>query len=551
MEEQSVSHPVEKEERRMRNRSRPNYSDRRRAIRYEASFPAQIIVGKGKDEKVYQATVTDISDGGLYIDSADVPTTEERFKIKFRVPDGSMPEEYIHGHIETEVEVRRLSLDKGMGVQFKEPLSKTLARKSWSAFKFGSTAFLVLSFLLILFIKYNNLYFFWFDVPVFFYSLLVGSYLLSRFLFASFYRPAKAPDELPALSVVVPAHNEEHHIERTIQQLMESDYPADKLQVIVVDDGSDDGTLSSIQEARKKYPGTIVITYEQARGKRQALAAGFRLATGDFIAFTDSDSFVKPDALRQIMGRFMDPEVAAVTGHCDVENIWTNMLTKMQAVRYYISFRVIKAAESVFGCVTCLSGPLAVYRRERLEEVFEEWLNQKFLGRETTFGDDRALTNALLRRHYKVVYESSAKLTTMVPENWKTFMNQQLRWKRSWFRESLIACKFMWQKEPLMSLSFYLGFLLPMLAPIVVLRALIYTPIFEQMPPITYISGVLVMSIMLSSTYMFVKRSRLWIYGIHFCFFYMFVLVWQVPWAVITCAKNEWGTRTSEELREI
>lgn len=544
-----TSYPVEKAEaRRLRARSRPGYRDRRWHQRYEASFPVDIIVGSGKEEKVYHARAQDISNGGLMLESDEIPPSE-RVRLRFKIPEGTMPEEYIHGQIETDAEVRRVDEGRGtFGVQFDETLGHRFARGAWSLMRMSSVTLMLIAITLILFIKYQNLYFFWFDVPVFLYSLLVGSFLLSRFLFASFYRPVQDRGYRPTISVIVPAHNEEEHIGRTIRQIMESEYPVEKLQLIVVDDGSQDQTLEAIKRTREDYPETIAIHLSEAQGKRHALATGVEVATGEILVFTDSDSFVKPEALKQLVQRFTDPRVAAVTGHCEVENIWTNMLTKMQAVRYYVAFRIMKAAESVFGCVTCLSGPLSAYRREPLMEIMEDWLHQTFLGRMTTFGDDRSLTNNLLKRGYRVHYESSALLSTMVPEDFGVFMKQQMRWKRSWFRESLLASLFMWRKEPLMALSFYLGFLLPLFAPVIVLRALVYTPVFEQLPPFTYVFGVLLMSAMLSSVYLFVKRSRLWVYGIHFCFFYMFVLVWQIPWAVLTCSENKWGTRSRDVL---
>jgi hyaluronan synthase len=215
----------------------------------------------------------------------------------------------------------------------------------------------------------------------------------------------------------------------------------------------------------------------------------------------------------------------------------------MQTVRYFIAFRVMKAAESVFDCISCLSGPISAYRREALQTIMPEWLNQRFMGRPATFGDDRSLTNSLLRRGCKVVYESKARVTTLVPEKHIEFLKQQIRWKRSWFRECLIASAFMWRKEPLMALSFYLGFLLPLMGPAIVLRALIYVPLVQRTSPLMYILGITLMSALMSSTYLLYKRSRLWLYGTIFCFYYMFILVWQTPWAVLTCWRNEWVTR--------
>lgn len=548
MDEPKLSFPHAQPDRRLRSKSRPDYSDRRKATRYDAQFPVEIHVGSGERKTIYHAIAHDVSDGGLLLEAQDIPATEQRFRLAFRLPDGSMPEEFLHSAVEVNGEVRHRTGENGtmLGVAFEQPLSRRLAQKTWNYLRWASLAFLFIAISMILLIKYENLYFFWFDVPVFTYSLLVGGYLLSRFLFAAFYRTSEPRTETPSLTVICPVFNEEQHIERTIAQLMESSYPADKLQAIVINDGSTDGTLARIEKAREKYPDVILVNFEKSRGKRNALAAGIRMATGDVVVFIDSDSFLEPDALRNITRRFADPEVSAVTGHCDVENQWTNLLTKMQAVRYYTAFRVMKAAESVFDSVTCLSGPLAAYRQPVLMEVLHEWVTQKFLGKPATYGDDRSLTNSLLRRGHKVVYESTARVTTFVPEDHRTFLRQQMRWKRSWFRESLRAAAFMWKKQPLMAVSFYLGFLLPIVAPAIVLRALVYIPVFQQGSPLVYIGGVFLMSSLLSSTYLLMRRSRLWIYGIAFCFYYMFVLVWQLPWAILTSMRSEWGTRGGE-----
>ncbi len=107
--------------------------------------------------------------------------------------------------------------------------------------------------------------------------------------------------------------------------------------------------------------------------------------------------------------------VAAVTGQADVQNPGTNLLTRLQQVRYFAAFRVIKAAESRYGAVTCASGCFSAYRRSDLLHVLPEWENQRFLGQEATFGDDRALTNALLRRGLQVRYQSTAVSATLVP----------------------------------------------------------------------------------------------------------------------------------------
>jgi hyaluronan synthase len=148
--------------------------------------------------------------------------------------------------------------------------------------------------------------------------------------------------------------------------------------------------------------------------------------------------------------------VGGVSGRTDVANTYTNSLTKMQAVRYYIAFRIMKASEGLFNSVTCLSGPLSCYRKDLVLKYSDAWLNQKFLGQKATFGDDRSMTNFILR-HNRCDYQDTAVCKTIVPRDYNVFLKQQMRWKRSWLRESVIASLFMWKKEPFMSLCFLYG----------------------------------------------------------------------------------------------
>jgi hyaluronan synthase len=96
------------------------------------------------------------------------------------------------------------------------------------------------------------------------------------------------------------------------------------------------------------------------------MAAGIRATSAEVVAFVDSDSVLEPDALRRLVQAFAHPRVGAVCGHADVLNVGEIWLTKMHAVRYFVAFRIVKAAESVFGAVTCCSGCCSAYRRDAI-----------------------------------------------------------------------------------------------------------------------------------------------------------------------------------------
>ena len=393
-------------------------------------------------------------------------------------------------------------------------------------------------------LRWENVDFYWYRPFLNAYSIGVASFILSRFVIALFYRCPKDVGLEPTVSIIITAFNEEDAIWRTVACCYAADYASQKLEVIVVDDGSTDGTVAELRRAQQQWPGLVVEIFERNKGKREAMAAGARIATGEILLYVDSDSFVRRDGIRKMVQGFADPTVAAISGHTDVANARVNALTRMQDVRYYVAFRVMKAAESVFGAVTCCPGCFSAYRRTCMLEVLEPWLKQRFLGVQATFGDDRSLTNFLLRK-YRVIYVADAVCTTIVPEHHMRFLKQQLRWKKSWLRECLIAATFMWKKHPFAALSFYAQLCFPIIAPILVLRAFVWLPFvvgdFYSMA--IYSFGVLMIGMIFSSYYLFWKADGMWIYGAHFTIYYMFVLIWQMPYAIATSRDNRWGTR--------
>jgi hyaluronan synthase len=380
------------------------------------------------------------------------------------------------------------------------------------------------------------------------YGLVVCVYIVSRFGLSLCYRPAKDAGLEPHVAIVMPGFNEQDAIAASLRSLLALDYPAAKLEIVAVNDGSTDHTLREMRAVAKASDGRVqVIDLGTNQGKRAAMAAGIRATEADIIAFVDSDSVLEPDALRILVQGFAEERVGAICGHADVLNLRENWLTKMQAVRYFVAFRVVKAAESVFSTVTCCSGCFSAYRREAIMPHLDWWENQTFLGKPSTFGDDRSLTNCVLR-DWKVRYESRAVSHTLVPDAFKQFMTQQLRWKRSWTRESLIVGSFIWRRHPIAALSIYVGMILPVIAPIIAVRAALVLPFVHGAgAPLTYLLGVYAMAIAYGLYYAARKPryDSMWIYGVVFCFFYLFFLLWQTYWAIATARSSSWGTRPS------
>lgn len=486
-----------------------------------------------------------------------------RIVLKFKVLPGSMPEGY-EMKVKIKAKYIRTKVDNDevyIGVKFDRTLREAKDRIKGKYTILISSLLLAFITLFIIFMRIESVLYFKFNRWMYLYSIITASFLLSRYIWGAMYRPVEVDREYtPGVSILIPCFNEEQWIQQTILSCINQDYPIDKLEVIVIDDCSNDKSVEKIKEIvdrlfkederykvkeRLKY-----IVQDQNAGKREALAVGAKVAKHELLVFVDSDSFLAPNAIRNLVQPFKDPKMGGVAGRTDVANTYTNVLTKMQSVRYYIAFRIMKAAEARFDTVTCLSGPLACYRRDIVVDNTEAWLNQSFLGQKATFGDDRAMTNFVLSKN-RTGYQDTAICSTVVPNKYKVFLKQQMRWKRSWLRESLIAGTFMWRKEPFAAVTFYMGLLVPILAPIIVVYNLIIVPFTYNIFPTTFVVGLLMMAMLMSITQLRLRKSTTWLFGLVFCLFYEAVLLWQMPIAWVTFWKSTWGTRmTPSDIEE-
>ena len=529
-------------------------------MRYITDYNVEIIRKKEK----YSAKSINTSASGMLVEILD---KEPQFSIgeecwlKFKISPGSMPEGFewkvkMKGKV---VRVENSTEEKGQAVafQYEETLIEYFNRRRWRYSVSFSSMLIFIVVATIMLMRAENILYFKYNKFLYLYSIIAAVFLLSRYLFGALYREVPInPDFTPGVSIIIPCFNEEEWIGKTILSCMNQYYPIDNLEVIVVDDCSNDNSVQKINETVEKLlkegerfktsERLKVIVQEKNKGKREALVAGAEIAKHELVVFVDSDSFLEPMAIKNLVQPFQDPKMGGVTGRTDVENKYTNMLTKMQAVRYYVAFRIMKAAESYFDSVTCLSGPISCYRKDLVLKHKEDWLNQKFLGHPATFGDDRSMTNFILRTH-RTSYQDTAICSTIVPSSQKVFLKQQMRWKRSWLRESLIAAKFIWKKEPFMSLFFYMGLIVPIAAPIIVVYNLIIVPITQSIFPTTFLMGLLLMALLMSFVDLFFRRSSIWIFGLVFCIYYESILLWQMPVAWVTFWKSTWGTRMTPQ----
>ena len=160
----------------------------------------------------------------------------------------------------------------------------------------------------------------------------------------------------------------------------------------------------------------------------------------------DSDTVWAPDALREMLRPFADPRVGGVTPRQAIFDVGDNPVRRladwMEDIRYHLTV----PAQSVFGQVGCLAGRTIAYRRTAFEPAVERLVRQTVLGVPQHVGDDRVLTNELLRNGWRTVYQSTALVETDAPSDWRTFWRQQLRWGRSSQRETLLSLRWLWRR---------------------------------------------------------------------------------------------------------
>lgn len=366
------------------------------------------------------------------------------------------------------------------------------------------------------------------------------------------YKPiaSVSDEELPTCTVIVPAYNEGKQVWETLKSLANSDYPAEKLQLLAIDDGSKDDTWHWMQQAKKDLGDRVTIFQQpKNKGKRHALYRGFNIGTGDVFVTVDSDSVVNEDTLRNLVSPFiLDEKCGAVAGNIRVLNNKKALLPKMLDVSFVLSFEFVRSAESSLNSVLCTPGALAAYRRSAVFAVLPEWINQTFMGKPSDIGEDRAMTNMILKQGNKVLFQRNAYAYTNVPESYKGLYKMFIRWGRSNVRENIEMSKYVFTNFREESKSgIRLLFVSQSLKIIMSYPFILFMLFFIVTHPILFFSSTLFGILIFSSFPMlfYAKRYNIsesfWAYS--YSILYTFALFWITPYAIATASKRGWLTR--------
>ncbi len=230
---------------------------------------------------------------------------------------------------------------------------------------------------------------------------------------------------LPSVAVIVPCYNEAATLAATCDSLLALDYPKEKLEIILVDDGSTDDTRS----AMTRFAGhpQIHILQKENGGKHTALNAGIAATGAEIIGCLDADSFVEPDALREIVPCFAETQVAAVTAAMSVHRP-KSLLQHMQYAEYIFGIALRHAIASINGLYVT-PGPFSFYRHEVIKK-----LGGFRYGHQT---EDMEMALRIQRAGYHIENAPRARVYTTTPRTLVKLVKQRTRWTTGFLRNIL------------------------------------------------------------------------------------------------------------------
>jgi biofilm PGA synthesis N-glycosyltransferase PgaC len=241
----------------------------------------------------------------------------------------------------------------------------------------------------------------------------------SIYFFRREYRRPVEPLPLrrhPRVTILLPCHNEEAHIEETLTACLRQDYP--NLEILVVDDGSTDGTVDKVMPYVRRGEARLVIK-QLNEGKAMALNDAMPLVTGEIVLMMDADAVPAPDMIRYIVPHFEYPRVAAVTGNPRVADR-SEFLAKLQMLEFTSIVSILRRAQRIWGRILTVSGVVTAFRVSALVDVG--------LFSPDMATEDIDMTWKLQKRYYDVRYEPGAVVQMRVPRTLRYLWRQRRRW---------------------------------------------------------------------------------------------------------------------------
>ncbi len=278
-----------------------------------------------------------------------------------------------------------------------------------------------------------------------FYILIFLSVYVQVFFFVTFIENRKKIvirngkiklETYPSVTITVPCWNEENTVEKTVNSLLNLNYPKDKLQIFLIDDGSTDNTWNVINKF-KDYPN-IKVFHKENGGKFTALNLGLQYTETDFFGGLDADSFAEPESLVRIMSFFeKDSNTMAVAPSVIISNS-KNIFKKAQKAEYNMGV-YFKKMLCFLGAINVTPGPMTIFKKK----VFDD-LGGYCHGHNT---EDMEIAYRMQKNNYKIEHCNDAYVYTNTPGTTKKLYKQRLRWIYGFINNTIDYRKVLFKKK--------------------------------------------------------------------------------------------------------
>jgi hyaluronan synthase len=318
---------------------------------------------------------------------------------------------------------------------------------------------------------------------------------LPRFLLGLRYKPISNGKRFDVTAVVTSFKEDLVDFERCLKSLKESlDYGTNNYEIIVVIDGLTPDEENDEYRLAQKYATTII--KHNNRNKRRGIALALQNAKYDLILSSDSDTFYERDTVFYLMQPFDDESVGGVTSAQRIYNptsVTERTADWMEHARLYASL----PAASYYGQVGCLPGRAIAWRKHFVTDNIDEYTNEYFFGKLCISGDDRVVTNIILRSGYKTLLQSNARVQTLAPKVFGKWFKQQLRWSRSSQRYT-IQCLPWLIKKPMAAFVYISDFFMTLLVNASIIAWIVSIVMGNMTHPILILLGISLLSMTLN-----------------------------------------------------
>lgn len=309
--------------------------------------------------------------------------------------------------------------------------------------------------------------------------------------------------EYPFISVIIPAYNEEKHIATTIRSVFSLDYPKNRFELIVIDDGSSDNTYALAKSIIDKHPkfNTRLITKKNG-GKGTAMNMALKIAKGEYFVCLDGDSHIESSAVKKMLPYFSSDDIASVLPCMKVSNP-KNFLEKIQWYEYIVNM-YYKKIMGHLDCVFVAPGPFSMFKTDVLRTIggFKE----------DNLTEDLEITLRLQQHHYRIIQVLDVYVYTNVPDTLKKLYHQRNRWFKGSFFNAIAYRKMIFNSE--------------------------YGDFGLMQLPLILVSGLMSMILVLSAIYYFLQPKLTFIKNLSYVNFDIWTFITNIQFNYYLIDKN-------------